>query len=276
MSAMVVDGGQGALAVVQAQTQALELALKAAAVLKSARGLLPDALKNEGEIVAVLIAGQELGIPAMAALRSLQVVKGKIVISYDMMIALLRRAGYRIEWLTSTATEATLRLTAPDKTTHVETWTEARARKAGLWGQGTWGKYPDTMLRARCVSSAARAFAGEVLAGVYCEESGEGEEIAGPRVVEMRREERPAAGEVIDAEPVREAERPVPSRMADCETPEELRVWIATHWPTVLRERGPGAAARVVQHGERLGVDVAEVDTWLGAATPAEESAAAE
>jgi hypothetical protein len=174
----IVRSGQHALSMIEMQTQGLDLALRAAAALKGARGLLPDALKTEGEIVAVLLAGQELGLPPMASLRGLQVVRGKVIISYDTMVALLRRAGYRIEWLVTTATEASLRLTAPDGAMHTERWDEARARKAGLWGQGTWGKYPETMLRARCVSSAARAFAGEVLAGVYVEEAGEREEIA--------------------------------------------------------------------------------------------------
>src|SRR5690606_7608992 len=115
----IVRDGQHGLTMVQAQAQALDVALRAAGALKNARGLLPEALKSEGEIVAVLLAGQELGLPPMAALRGLQVVRGKVIVSYDTMIALLRRAGYRIEWLVSTATEARLRLTAPDGTQHI-------------------------------------------------------------------------------------------------------------------------------------------------------------
>lgn len=163
---------------IEAQTSAMDLVLRTAEKLKGARGLLPETLKTEGEIVAVLLAGQELGIPPMAALRGLQVVRGKVIISYDTMIALLRRASYRVEWLESTQTKAVLRLTSPDGSTHVETWDQDRAKRAGLWGKGTWSQYPETMLRARCVSSGARAFAGEVLSGVYVEGEFTGADVA--------------------------------------------------------------------------------------------------
>jgi hypothetical protein len=251
---------------IEGQAQALDVALRAASALKGARGLLPEALKSEGEIVAVLLAGQELGLPPMAALRGLQIVRGKVIISYDTMIALLRRAGYRIEWLASTATEAALRLTAADGSSHTETWTTERAKKAGLWGQGTWGKYPDTMLRARCVSSAARAFAGEVLLGVYVEESGEREEIAAP-VVRMQ---TPAASEpareapqsiedaIIEAEAAcgaPEAAKPAArARLTDCRDEPSLAAWIAANGVEVLR-RGENAIARVVAQATSLGIE---------------------
>ena len=237
--------------------------------------LLPDALRNKpADVLVSIMAGAELGLAPMAALRGLQIVRGKVIISYDTMIALLRRAGYRIEWLTSTAAEATLRLTASDGAQHVETWTAERAKKAGLWGTGTWGKYPDTMLRARCVSSAARAFAGEVLLGVYVEESGEREEIAAP-VVRMQPAEpaREAPQSIEDA--IIEAEascaagytnrpaEPAPdpanspplkrkgSRPEDCASEAALEAWIAQHGVEVMR-RGESAIKRVVAQATRL------------------------
>lgn len=261
MSAIVRNGQQG-LTMVQAQAQALDVALRAAGALKNARGLLPEGLKNEGEIVAVLLAGQELGLPPMASLRGLQVVRGKVIISYDTMVALLRRAGYRIEWLTSSATEARLRLTAQDGSTHTERWDEARAKKAGLWGSSTWAKYPDTMLKARCVSSAARAFAGEVLAGVYLEESGEGDEIA-QRAPEPP-VERHEPADVVDADPEQPA---TPAQLRECRTAEELQAWIAAHAPHAAEQHGGDVVgAKVLEHADKIGVDPADVDRWLGAA----------
>jgi hypothetical protein len=141
--------------------------LRTASALRTAGGMIPKHLRSEGEILAVIMAGQELGLPPMAALRGLYLVHGKVGLSYDAMVGLLRRAGYRIQWQESTPTRAVLELTHPDGSTHTETWDVERAKTAGLWGSATWRKYPDTMLRARCVSSAARAFAGDVLAGCY-------------------------------------------------------------------------------------------------------------
>lgn len=275
---------------VAVQAQALDVALRAAATLKSARGLLPESLKTEGEIVAVLLAGQELGLPPMAAIRGLQVVRGKVIISYDTMIALLRRAGYRIEWLKQSATEATLRLTAPDGSTHTETWTAERAKRAGLWGAGTWAKYPETMLRARCVSSAARAFAADVLAGVYIAEAGEAEEIAGVRHAPVRsvRSERadetphPQSTEVvIDGEVVDERgevvdlregscgevvpepeERPAPAKLSECRDEADLCAWCRKYGERVVRR---GRSEEVLAHAERVGVSRESVLRWLGA-----------
>lgn len=145
----------------------LDAMLRMAGSLRQAGGMLPSHLRSEGEILAVILAGQELGLPPMAALRSLYIVHGKVGLSYDAMIGLLRRNGYTIQWEESTASRAVLLLTHPDGTSHREVWDVARAKTAGLHGRDMWKKYPDTMLRARCVSSAARAFAGDVLAGCY-------------------------------------------------------------------------------------------------------------
>jgi len=218
MTAIVKDSG-GAMAQV---TEMLDVALRTAAQLKNARGLLPESLKTEGEICAVLLAGAELGVPPMAALRGLQVVRGKVIISYDLMVGLLRRAGYKIEWLAASATKAQLRLTAPDGTQHTETWDQERAKKAGLWGnKGPWSQYPETMLKARCVSSAARAFAGEVLAGVYCEEAAE----LGPsaQVTTLRPATPPT--DIVDAE-TGEVHEALPSTFGKCKTIEQMVAWI--------------------------------------------------
>jgi len=160
--------------------------------LARAGDMVPRHLRdNPPAVLAVILAGQELGIAPMAAMRGLHLVEGKVGASYDLMIALLRRHRYRIEWLESTATCASLKLTAPDGTSYTETWDEVKAKRAGLWGRkGPWSQYPDTMLRARCVSMAARAFAGDVLAGVY--ETEELREIATDRGVSVPREIRDA------------------------------------------------------------------------------------
>lgn len=250
--------------------QMLDVALRTAGALKNARGLLPESLKSEGEIVAVLLAGQELGLMPMAALRGLQVVRGKVIISYDTMVALLRRAGYRIEWLHGDATKATLKLTAPDNSTHVETWDEARAKKAGLWGKGTWSQYPDTMLRARCVSSAARAFAGDVLAGVYVEG-----EIPAP-VAEVA----PLRAEVIRSEPDavqpparREVENdygelvPMPSTFAECTSAAELQAFAADKrevLTTLVNGQRANAIGKAKEAAERCNCDPFEVLDWCG------------
>ena len=190
--------------------------VKLAEQLAHARGMLPKHLTTPGEIVAVLLTGRELGLAPMASIRGLYLVHGKVGASYDTMIGLLRRSGYRIEWPESGPTKATLKLTHPDGSTHTETWDEARARKANLWGnRGPWSQYPETMLRARCVSSAGRAFAGDVLAGVYTTD--EAREIAAAKGVPGPAAEAVEA-EVVESHPVLERLE----SLADRITAEEL------------------------------------------------------
>jgi hypothetical protein len=162
--------------------QMLELARN----LKGATGLVPEHLKTEGQILATILAGRELGIGPMAAMRGLHVVKGKVGADYSLWVAQLKRHGYRVEWLASGAEKASLRLTAPDGSQHTETWDKERATKAGLWGVNTWKAYPEAMLRARCVTSAGRAFAAEVMAGAYTVEEVEEIRTAEAHVLDER------------------------------------------------------------------------------------------
>lgn len=253
--------------------QMLDVALRTAGALKNARGLLPESLKSEGEIVAVLLAGQELGLMPMAALRGLQVVRGKVIISYDTMVALLRRAGYRIEWLHGDAVKAVLKLTAPDNSTHVETWDEARAKKAGLWGKGTWAQYPDTMLRARCVSSAARAFAGDVLAGVYVEGEIEAKPVA--EVAPIRAEVIRNEPDAVQPPPRREVETSegelvlMPNTFAECTTAAELQAFAADKRDALsmlVNGQRKAAQGKAREAAERCGCDAFEVLDWCGLA----------
>ena len=142
--------------------------MRVADMLGKAGPMLPAHIKSPGEALAVIMAGAELGIPPMASLRGIHLVKGKVGMDYSLMIGLMRRAGYGVQWVTKSATRCELLLTHRDGTTHAEVWDVERAKKAGLWGNsGPWSTYPEAMLTARCVSSAARAFAGDVLAGCY-------------------------------------------------------------------------------------------------------------
>lgn len=142
--------------------------VKVADALGDAGQMLPKHITSKGAALAVIMAGDELGIPPMAAMRGLFLVNGKVGMDYALMVGLLRRAGYRVEWPVKSDTRCELLLTHPDGTTHTEVWDVDRAKKAKLWGNsGPWSTYPEAMLTARCVSSAARAFAGDVLAGCY-------------------------------------------------------------------------------------------------------------
>ena len=162
-------------------------AMQFAEAVAKADGMIPRAyLGNPGKILACVLAGQELGVGPMASLRAFHIVEGKPCAAADFWVARLRAAGYRLDWITRENECVSLRLTAPDGSSITETWDKPKAVAAGLWnGKDNWRKYPQAMLSARCITSAGRALAGEVMFGCY--ELDEADEIAG------RRQPAPAA-----------------------------------------------------------------------------------
>jgi hypothetical protein len=127
----------------------------------------------------------------MASARNIALVKGKVSLSADAMVGLVKRAAVCAEWhvVDSTAAECTITTTrVGDATPTSLTYTIAMATRAGLTGSQTWRAHPEAMLRARCGAALARAVYPDVCGGLY--EPDEAEEI--------RRGSAPARVEVPD------------------------------------------------------------------------------
>jgi hypothetical protein len=139
-----------------------------AKALSKAQGFIPQHLKNEGEIAAVILAGQELGLAPMISLRSLRLIKGNVTLAADVQLALMIRAGAKIRWISDGSDgHAKLEVTRPGQAPYVSQFSLEMAKKAGLLNNDNYQKHPASMLRARCVSSAGRAYMPDVLAGCY-------------------------------------------------------------------------------------------------------------
>ena len=137
--------------------------------LLQAQGIIPPNFKKEGEIVAVVLTGRELGIAPMTALRGIQLVKGRVVLDASLQLGLMVRQGCTFEWLTdsSDGQVASLRIQRAGQKPYVSTFTIEMAQKAGLANGDNWRKYPAAMLRARAVSAAGKAYMPDVMAGLY-------------------------------------------------------------------------------------------------------------
>ena len=134
----------------------------------SASNLLPEAYRGRPENVLIAVeTGAALGIPAIQALNSINVIKGKAAMSADLMASLVRRAGHKLR-ITQDGMSVTadlIRADDPDFTFTV-TWDQQKATTAGLWGRGQWNAYPDQMLRARAITEVCRQGASDALMGV--------------------------------------------------------------------------------------------------------------
>ena len=128
----------------------------------------PEAFRGkQDEVYAALLTGLELGLGPMASMRHISVIDGKPALSAAMQLALLRRAGHRIEVVEQTPTRCAIVGTGPHGDRLEVSYTIEEAKHAGLAGKNNWTKYPADMLWARCVSRyARRADAGATL-GIY-------------------------------------------------------------------------------------------------------------
>jgi hypothetical protein len=161
-------------------------------------GLLSSEIRSPEAAFTVLVTGMELGLQPMQALRGIHVIKGKAVLSADLIVALVKRSEvceyFRLVKTTAEfATYETKRKGEPEPTPY--TFTREMAKRAGLTG-GNHDRYPETMLRHRCAAALARMVYPDVVLGIY--EESEGEEI---RAAEAR---QPAPRVVSVSEPVRQ------------------------------------------------------------------------
>jgi len=149
-------------------------------------GFLPEHIKKPGQAVAIILAGRELGMPPMRALRALTMVKGKVVESADSQLARFKSEGGKATFTTLTEEAAELHLTHPNGDEHTEKFTMADAKRAGLTANQTWQKYPKAMLRSRVITAGLKSVGWDGAVGNYDPE--EAKEIAPPQpVIQMPR-----------------------------------------------------------------------------------------
>jgi hypothetical protein len=143
----------------------------------SMSALMPAVLRKKSEdIYAIVIAGAELGLAPMQALRGMHIINGKIAMSADLLGALVKSKPaceylMLLESSGAVATYETKRRGDPKPTTL--SFTTDQAKAAGLLGNPNYQKYPDAMLRARALAAICRAVYPDLCMGIYDSDSGE-------------------------------------------------------------------------------------------------------
>ena len=130
-------------------------------------GFLPDHIKNAGQCCAIILAGRELGMEPMLALRSISMVKGKIVVAADAQLALFKSKGGRAQFDRLDDTIAVLQLIHPNGDQHTESFSIEDARRAGLLNNSNWKNFPKAMLRSRCITAGLKSVGFEPTSGTY-------------------------------------------------------------------------------------------------------------
>lgn len=140
--------------------------------LSKATTLAAELQNKPANVLAAIMAGQELGFSPMAALRSVHIIKGIPKLSADAMVAAVLASGKAQYFEPSTVTPTSVTFVTKRVGSSREqscTWSIEDAKRAGLVSDNH-RLYPRQMLAARAKSELARSIYPDVLAGVYTEE----------------------------------------------------------------------------------------------------------
>jgi hypothetical protein len=121
------------------------------------------------EITAAILAGKELDLEPMSALRSIAIINGTPALTALAMRGLVQSHGHDIEVISESPTRAVVKGTRRNglsTTEHVSEWTLDRAKGLNLLSRDNWQKQPQAMLVARATSEACRRTASDVLLGM--------------------------------------------------------------------------------------------------------------
>ena len=132
-------------------------------------GYFQDA-KGAAQAVVKILAGQEMGFGPIAAMTGINIIKGKVSHSANIMAAAVKRSEKYDYTVISHSPEGCVlmfRQRSPNGEM-VEigesSFDENDAAKAGLQG-GNWTKYPRNMMFARAISNGVRWYCPDVLGG---------------------------------------------------------------------------------------------------------------
>lgn len=119
------------------------------------------------EAAAAILYGDEIGFTPTQALQNIYVISGKPSMYARSMVALVLHHGHEV-W---TVEKSSAKVTVAGRrkgSTHVieETWTTARANKAGYTNNKKYTSDPESMLYARAAADVCRQIAPDALAGL--------------------------------------------------------------------------------------------------------------
>lgn len=126
---------------------------------------VPVAMRhNIGDITGAILAGRELGMKPIAAVRSIDIIQGTPSLRAITMRALVQSRGHEIEVVESTDDRCIMRgRRAGSEGWQTVEWDIERARLMGLTGKQQWKIQPRAMLVARATSEIARLIAADVI-----------------------------------------------------------------------------------------------------------------
>lgn len=155
------------------QRQWLQMKEQAQVFIKS--GFLPRAIRSPEQALAVITMGKELGLQTWQSFREIHIINGTPAIGAKLMLGLIyqKHPECVISYEVMTPQQCTIKAARKEGSgqplsTFTFTWQDAQ--NAQLTGKDNWRKYPQDMLRNRCISKLARSLFPDVVMGLYTDE----------------------------------------------------------------------------------------------------------
>lgn len=121
--------------------------------------------REAAQAVVKVLAGQELGFGPIASMTGVNIIKGNVTLSANLIAAAIKRSGrynYRVRKMTDA--ECSIEFFEGGESLGISTFTAEDAKTAGLSGDN-WRKFPRNMLFARAISNGAKWFCPDLGGG---------------------------------------------------------------------------------------------------------------
>jgi len=178
-------------------------------------------VKTKFGAAAIIEYGIELGLPPVVALQTMCVISGKICMEAKAMLSLAIKGGVTHKIVKKNKQGSQVTFSRKGQEPYTENFTIKDAEDLGFLGKQNWRQYPEEMCYWRCISKGLRAFAPDVIMGIYAKE--EMEEVKGfsetTKVEEIKVE---AKEEIKDAEVVAEEDEKVEEEITKEEKPQRI------------------------------------------------------
>ena len=128
--------------------------------------------KTKEQVMAVMLVAQAENKHPATVVQEYDIIQGRPALKSQAMLARFQQAGGKVEWTKVSTSEVTGVFSHAAGGTLPVTWTIAMAKTAGIYREGSgWTKYPEDMLRSRCIARGVRSvFPGCILGHYSVEE----------------------------------------------------------------------------------------------------------
>ena len=113
--------------------------------------------KDESQAMSLMLLAQAEGLHPMTAIQDYDIIQGRPARKTHSILARFQAAGGSVAWEEISGTRACGTFSHKQGGSLRVEWTFEQAKKAGLTGKDNWAKYPQAMLRARCIAEGVRA-----------------------------------------------------------------------------------------------------------------------